>query len=73
MQTLMYGDDEVQDLDPAPLLRHEAVAACVRTTGRIEPDPSWREAYEAGILRGGGAGASAAPDGRTAHATAPTG
>jgi acyl-CoA hydrolase len=31
-----------------------------------------REAYEAGILRGGG-GPGAAPDGRTAHATAPTG
>ncbi|HKH31442.1 MAG TPA: xylulokinase [Gaiellaceae bacterium] len=27
---------------------HEAVEACVRTTGRIEPEPSWREAYEAG-------------------------
>jgi xylulokinase len=30
---------------------HEAVEACVRTTGRIEPEPSWREAYEAGYAR----------------------
>jgi xylulokinase len=30
---------------------HEAVEACVRTTGRVEPEPSWREAYEAGYAR----------------------
>ncbi len=30
---------------------HEAVEACVRTSGRIEPEPSWREAYEAGYAR----------------------
>jgi xylulokinase len=30
---------------------HEAVEACVRTRGRIEPEPSWREAYEAGYAR----------------------
>jgi xylulokinase len=30
---------------------HEAVAACVRTSGRIEPEPSWREDYEAGYAR----------------------
>jgi xylulokinase len=30
---------------------HEAVEACVRTTGRIEPEPAWREAYEAGYAR----------------------
>jgi xylulokinase len=30
---------------------HEAVEACVRTRGQIEPDPSWREAYEAGYAR----------------------
>jgi xylulokinase len=30
---------------------HEAVEACVRTRGLIEPEPSWREAYEAGYAR----------------------
>ena len=30
---------------------HEAVEACVRTTGRIEPEPSWRDSYEAGYAR----------------------
>jgi xylulokinase len=30
---------------------HEAVEACVRTRGQIEPEPSWREAYEAGYAR----------------------
>jgi xylulokinase len=30
---------------------HEAVEACVRTRGRIEPEPPWREAYEAGYAR----------------------
>jgi xylulokinase len=30
---------------------HEAVEACVRTTGRFEPEPSWREACEAGYAR----------------------
>jgi xylulokinase len=30
---------------------HEAVEACVRTSGRIEPEPSWREEYEAGYAR----------------------
>jgi xylulokinase len=30
---------------------HEAVEACVRTRRRIEPEPSWREAYEAGYAR----------------------
>ena len=30
---------------------HEAVEACVRTSGRIEPEPSWRDAYEAGYAR----------------------
>jgi xylulokinase len=30
---------------------HEAVEACVRTRGRIEPEASWREAYEAGYAR----------------------
>jgi xylulokinase len=30
---------------------HEAVEACVRTSGRIDPEPSWREAYEAGYAR----------------------
>jgi xylulokinase len=29
----------------------DAVAACVRPTGRIEPDPDWSEAYEAGYRR----------------------
>jgi xylulokinase len=29
----------------------EAVEACVRTRGLIEPEPSWREAYEAGYAR----------------------
>jgi xylulokinase len=30
---------------------HEAVEACVRTRGLIEPEPSWREACEAGYAR----------------------
>jgi xylulokinase len=30
---------------------HEAVETCVRTSGRIEPEASWREAYEAGYAR----------------------
>jgi len=30
---------------------HQAVEACVRTTGRIEPEPSWRDSYEAGYAR----------------------
>jgi xylulokinase len=30
---------------------HEAVEACVRTRGRIEPEPAWRDAYEAGYAR----------------------
>jgi xylulokinase len=30
---------------------HEAVGACVRTSRRIEPEPSWREEYEAGYAR----------------------
>jgi xylulokinase len=30
---------------------HEAVEACVRTSGRIEPEASWQEAYEAGYAR----------------------
>jgi xylulokinase len=30
---------------------HEAVEACVHTSGRTEPEPSWREAYEAGYAR----------------------
>ena len=30
---------------------HEAVEACVRTTGRIEPEPLWRDAHEAGYAR----------------------
>jgi xylulokinase len=30
---------------------HEAVQACVRTSGRVEPEPSWRDAYEAGYAR----------------------
>jgi xylulokinase len=30
---------------------HEAVEACVRTTGRTAPEPSWRDAYEAGYAR----------------------
>ena len=34
-------------------------------------EPLEREAYEAGILRGGGS--EGGPDGRRAHATAPTG
>ena len=29
----------------------EAVAACVRVTGRIEPDPAWTERYDEGYLR----------------------
>jgi xylulokinase len=27
---------------------HEAVAACVRVRGTVEPDPAWQEAYEQG-------------------------
>jgi len=30
---------------------HEAVAACVRVRGRIDPDPGWRAAYEDGYAR----------------------
>ena len=30
---------------------HEAVEACVQTSGRIEPEPSWQGAYEAGYAR----------------------
>jgi xylulokinase len=30
---------------------HEAVEACVRTSGRVEPEPSWRAVYEAGYAR----------------------
>jgi xylulokinase len=30
---------------------HQAVEACVRTTARIEPEPAWRDAYEAGYAR----------------------
>ena len=30
---------------------HEAVAECVRVTGRIEPEPSWRAAYDEGYER----------------------
>jgi xylulokinase len=30
---------------------HEAVASCVRVSGRIEPDPDWQEAYEEGYAR----------------------
>ena len=30
---------------------HQAVEACVRTTARIEPEPSWRDSYEAGYAR----------------------
>jgi len=30
---------------------HEAVAACVRPAGRVEPEPSWVEAYERGYPR----------------------
>jgi xylulokinase len=30
---------------------HEAVARCVRVRERIEPDPAWVEAYEAGYAR----------------------
>jgi xylulokinase len=29
----------------------EAVAACVHVTGRIEPDPAWRDAYDGGYSR----------------------
>jgi xylulokinase len=29
----------------------EAVARCVRVTGRVEPDPGWAEAYDAGYTR----------------------
>lgn len=30
---------------------HEAVASCVRVRDRVEPEPAWREAYEAGYER----------------------
>ena len=30
---------------------HEAVETCVRTRGQIEPEPTWRDAYEAGYAR----------------------
>jgi len=30
---------------------HEAVAECVRVTGRVEPEPSWRLAYDEGYER----------------------
>jgi xylulokinase len=30
---------------------HEAVAACVRVSERIEPDPGWHAAYEEGYAR----------------------
>ena len=30
---------------------HEAVGACVRLQGRIEPDPAWRDAYADGYER----------------------
>ena len=30
---------------------HEAVAECVRVTGRVEPEPSWRPAYDEGYER----------------------
>jgi xylulokinase len=30
---------------------HEAVETCVRTRGLIEPEPTWRDAYEAGYAR----------------------
>ncbi len=30
---------------------HEAVVSCVRVRGRVEPEPAWREAYEAGYAR----------------------
>ena len=30
---------------------HEAVAATVRVTGTVEPEPAWRETYEAGYAR----------------------
>jgi xylulokinase len=30
---------------------HEAVAECVRVTGRVEPEPSWRAAYDEGYER----------------------
>jgi xylulokinase len=30
---------------------HEAVARCVRTTSRIDPNPAWRDAYDDGYAR----------------------
>jgi xylulokinase len=30
---------------------HEAVAACVRVTGRTEPEPSWTAPYDEGYAR----------------------
>ena len=30
---------------------HEAVAACVRVTGRTEPEPAWAAAYDEGYAR----------------------
>jgi xylulokinase len=30
---------------------HEAVASCVRVTGRVEPNPAWSPAYEDGYAR----------------------
>jgi xylulokinase len=30
---------------------HEAVAECVRVTGRVEPNPSWTSAYDEGYER----------------------
>jgi xylulokinase len=30
---------------------HEAVAECVRVTGRIEPNPSWAKLYDEGYER----------------------
>jgi xylulokinase len=30
---------------------HEAVAACVRVTGRVDPDPGWQAAYDDGYAR----------------------